>query len=130
MGSTLTMAFAVDWTLFVAHAGDSRGYLFSGGELRQLTRDHTVVAELVRRGDLSPDDAVGHRFRHVVTNVLGGSQPGVRVDLHKLDLEPGDVLLLCSDGLTEMVKDDRIASVLGEGDDPEAACASAGGRGE
>jgi PPM family protein phosphatase len=122
MGTTLTMAFATDWTLFIAHAGDSRAYLFSNGDLRQLTNDHTVVAELVRRGDLSPDAAAGHRFRHVVTNVLGGSQPGARVELHKLDLEPGDVLLLCTDGLTEMVKDDRIAAVLADGDDPSSMC--------
>jgi serine/threonine protein phosphatase PrpC len=122
MGATLTMAFVVDWTLFVAHAGDCRAYLYSQGELRQLTSDHTVAAELVRRGDMSPDAAAGHRFRHVVTNALGGTQPGARVELHKLDLEPDDVLLLCSDGLTEMVKDDRIAAVLGDGDDSERMC--------
>jgi len=122
MGATLTMAFAVDWTLFVAHAGDCRAYLFSQGDLRQLTRDHTVAAELVRRGDLSPDAAAGHRFRHVVTNVLGGTEPGARVELHKLDLEPDDVLLLCSDGLTEMVKDNRIAAILGDENDPRRMC--------
>jgi protein phosphatase len=122
MGTTLTMAFAVNWKLFLAHAGDSRAYLFSQGLLRQLTRDHTVAAELVRRGELSPDAAAGHRFRHVVTNVLGGTQPGARVELHKLELEPNDILLLCSDGLTEMVKDDRIAAVLADGDDPHRMC--------
>jgi len=122
MGATLTMAFALDWTLFVAHAGDCRAYLYSRGDLRQLTQDHTVTAELVRRGELSPDAAAGHRFRHVVTNVLGGTQPGARVELHKLDLEPDDVLLLCSDGLTEMVTDDRIAAVLGDGDGPQRMC--------
>ena len=124
------MAFATDWTLFVAHAGDSRAYLFSNGDLRQLTNDHTVVAELVRRGDLSPDAVAGHRFRHVVTNVLGGSQPGARVELHKLDLEPGDVLLLCTDGLTEMVKDDRIAAVLADGRRPQLDVRTPGGRGQ
>ena len=122
MGTTLTMAFAADWTWFVAHAGDSRGYLFSNGELRRLTRDHTVVAELVRRGDLSQDAAAGHRSRHVVTNVVGGSQPGARVELHKLDLEPDDVLLVCTDGLTEMVGDDRIAAALRDEDDPQRMC--------
>jgi len=122
MGATLTMAFASDWTLFVAHAGDCRAYLYSQGELRQLTSDHTVAAELVRRGDLTPEAAAGHRFRHVVTNVLGGTQPGARVELHKLDLEPADILLLCSDGLTEMVKDERIAAVLGDGGDPKRMC--------
>jgi PPM family protein phosphatase len=122
MGTTLTMAFALDWKLFVAHAGDSRCYLFSGGELRQLTRDHTVVAELVRRGVLTSEEASRHPQRHVVTNVLGGHEPGVWGEMHKLDLEPGDAVLLCSDGLTEMVPDARIATVLGEEREPRRAC--------
>jgi PPM family protein phosphatase len=114
MGTTLTMAFAVDWRLLVAHAGDSRCYLLSGGELHQLTHDHTVVAEMVRQGTLSPEGVAQHPYRHVVTNVLGGHETGVHVEMHKLDLEVGDVLLLCSDGLTEMVPDDRIATILQE----------------
>jgi protein phosphatase len=122
MGTTLTMVFAVDWNLFVAHAGDSRCYLFSRNELHQLTRDHTVAAELVRHGVLSPNEVPGHPYRHVVTNVLGGNQPGARVELHKLALEPADVILLCSDGLTEMVGDDRIAAVLHGEPDPQRAC--------
>lgn len=122
MGTTLTMAFAADWRLFVAHAGDSRCFLLSGGELRQLTQDHTQVAELVRAGVLSPAEASCHPFRHVITNVLGGNEPGVRVEMHKLDLEAGDVLLLCSDGLTEMVPDARIAAILQEEQEPRPAC--------
>jgi serine/threonine protein phosphatase PrpC len=122
MGTTLTMAFAVNWKLFVAHAGDSRCYLFSKNELHQLTQDHTVVAEMVLRGGLSPKEASRHPYRHVVTNVLGGREPGVRVELHKLDLEPDDVLLLCSDGLTEMVGDDRIAAILQDEQEPQKVC--------
>ena len=122
MGTTLTMAFAVDWRLLVAHAGDSRCYLLSGGELHQLTQDHTVVAEMVRFGGLSAAEASRHPYRHLVTNVLGGKEPGVRVEMHKLDLEPGDVMLLCSDGLTEMVPDARIAAILQEEQEPRRAC--------
>jgi PPM family protein phosphatase len=122
MGTTLTMAFAVDWKLFVAHAGNSRCYLFSRGELQQETRDHTVVAEMVRLGSLSSEGASRHPYRHVVTNVLGGHEPGVRAEMHKIDLEPEDVVLLCSDGLTEMVPDDHIASVLHEEREPQRAC--------
>jgi protein phosphatase len=122
MGTTLTLAFAVDWKLFVAHAGDSRCYHFSDGELRQLTHDHTVVADLVRRGTLSPQEASRHPFRRMVTNVLGGNEPGVRVELHRLALEPGDVMLLCSDGLTEMLPDADIAAVLADEPDPQRAC--------
>jgi serine/threonine protein phosphatase PrpC len=122
MGTTLTMAFASDRRLFVAHVGDSRCYLLSGGELHALTQDHSIVAEMVRRGALSPEGASRHPHRHVITNVLGGHQPGVRVEMHKLDLEPGDVVLLCSDGLTEMVPDARIASILQEEPEPRRAC--------
>jgi PPM family protein phosphatase len=122
MGTTLTMAFVADWRLLLAHAGDSRCYLLSGAELHQLTQDHTVVAELVRRGALSPKEASRHPYRHVVTNVVGGNEPGVRVELHKLDLEPDDVLLLCSDGLTEMISDDRIAAILQDKQEPQKVC--------
>jgi protein phosphatase len=122
MGTTVTLAFAVNWQLFIAHAGDSRCYLFSHGELRQLTLDHTLAAELIRNGVLTPNGEARHPFRHVVTNILGGSQSGVQVELHRLDLHPDDVLLLCSDGLTEMIPDDRIAGILGEEPDPQRAC--------
>src|SRR5207244_1749546 len=118
----LTMAFAVDWKLFVAHAGDSRCYLFSKAELHQLTQDHTMVAELVRAGVISPQAASRHPYRHVITNVLGGPDRGVQVELHKLGLEPGDALLVCSDGLTEMVAHERIAAILCGDDEPRVAC--------
>jgi serine/threonine protein phosphatase PrpC len=122
MGTTLTMAFAVNWRLLVAHAGDSRCYLLSRSGLHQLTQDHTKVAEMVRLGVLSPDEAARHPNRHVITNVLGGHEPGVRVEMHKLDLEPTDVVLLCTDGLSEMVPDTRIAAILEEEQEPRRAC--------
>jgi protein phosphatase len=122
MGTTLTLAFAVNRMLLVAHAGDSRCYVLSQGGLRQLTLDHTLAAALVRQGILSPAGASGHPYRHVVTNILGGSKPGVQVELHTHDLDPDDVVLLCSDGLTDMVSDDRIAAVLREEPDPQRAC--------
>jgi serine/threonine protein phosphatase PrpC len=122
MGATLTLAFVAGWRLFVAHAGDTRCYLFSAGQLRQLTRDHTMTAEMVRSGILVPADQARHPWRHVVTNLLGGSEPGVRVELHSLDLRPGDTILLCSDGLTEMVPDEAVAAALADEADPRAAC--------
>jgi protein phosphatase len=122
MGTTLTLAYCLDRELFVAHVGDSRCYLLRGGLLYRLTQDHTLVADLVRRGFLRPDEATGHHFRHVITNVVGGSDPGVRVEMHKLRLEPGDRVLLCSDGLTEMVGDPEILGVLGAEREPAAAC--------
>jgi len=122
MGTTLTMAFAVNWRLFVAHAGDSRCYLYSAGKLQRITQDHTMSAELVRRGVIPPEKEAQHPFRHIVTNILGGSERGVRVELHSLDLHPDDRVLLCSDGLTEMVSEERIAEVLGEDAGSQLAC--------
>jgi len=122
MGTTLTMARAVGRKLFVAHAGHSRCYLFSGRRLRQLTQDHTVAAEMVRWGDLSPEAAARHPLRHLVTNVLEGSKPAAAAQLRTFDLHPDDVLLLCSDGLTEMVPDDRIAAILQVVQEPQRAC--------
>jgi serine/threonine protein phosphatase PrpC len=122
MGTTLTMAFAVNWRLFVAHAGDSRCYLQSGGQLQQLTQDDTITAEMVRKGIISPQSQAKHPWRHVVTNIVGGNEPGVLVELHSLDLHADDVILLCSDGLTEMVPEDQIAIILQEENDPQRAC--------
>ena len=122
MGTTLTMAFAVDWRLFVAHADDSRCYLYSGNRLQRLTQDHTVTAEMVRKGMISPQSQANHPWRHVVTNILGGTERGVQAELHSLDLHAGDVLLLCSDGLTEMVPEGQIAGILREETLPQIAC--------
>lgn len=121
MGTTLTMAFQVGSQLCVVHVGDSRAYLYREHELRQLTRDHTVVADLVRSGAIEPDQAAGHRLRHVITNVIGGPEAGVKVEAHALQIQPGDRLLLCSDGLTEAVSDDEIAATLEGEADVEAA---------
>jgi serine/threonine protein phosphatase PrpC len=121
MGTTLTLAYALGTQLFVLHVGDSRAYLFRAGELKQLTHDHTVVADMVRRGELRPEQASQHRLRHVITNVLGGRQRGVRAEAQVVDLEAGDELLLCSDGLTEMVNADDITGVLAGEQEPERA---------
>jgi len=122
MGTTLTMAFAVNRRLFVAHAGDSRCYLFSRNGLHQLTHDHTVAAQMVHFGALSTKEASCHPSRHILTNGLGGHAPGVDVELHKLDLEPDDIILVCSDGLTGMVSDERIAAILQERQRPQTIC--------
>jgi protein phosphatase len=122
MGTTLTLAFVSGWTLFVVHAGDSRCYLFHGGCLRQLTADHTMAQELARCGVIRPEEIRHHQYRHVVTNYLGGTQAGVEGEMHKVGLENGDLLLLCSDGLTDMLAPERIAEILAAQSGPEAAC--------
>jgi PPM family protein phosphatase len=123
MATTLTLAFACNWRLFVAHAGDSRCYLYMGKKLQQLTQDHTMTAEMARHGVIQPQSQGSHPWRHIATNILGGAKPGVQVQLNSLDLHAGDVLLLCSDGLTEMVPEDEIASILEEdANSPQRAC--------
>jgi PPM family protein phosphatase len=121
MGTTVTMAFHLGAQLWIAHVCDSRAYVYRDGRLDQITRDHTVTAEMVRRGELDPDEVAGHSLRHVITNVVGGGELGVRVEAHAFDVQAGDRLLLCSDGLTEMVPNEAIAATLGSEPAPDAA---------
>jgi serine/threonine protein phosphatase PrpC len=122
MGTTLTMAYSVGADLFVVHAGDSRAYLLRDGEFRQITNDHTLVNILVQGGALTPEAARHHARRNVVTNVVGGPSQGVHTEVHRVEVQDGDILLLCSDGLTEPLEDERIAEVLARHQDPEFAC--------
>lgn len=122
MGTTLTLAYSLNNELYVAHVGDSRCYLFRDRVLYSVTQDHTLVEDMVRRGVISPEEAIHHRWRHVITSTVGGESPKVRIDVHRLHLMPGDQLLLCSDGLTEMLTGDQIAAQLQRSVDPEQAC--------
>ena len=112
MGTTAIAALVgPDGGVAFGHVGDSRAYLLRDGELRRLTEDHSLVAELVAGGQLSEEEAAGHPQRSVITRALG-AEPTVQVDTFVLDPEPGDVVLLCSDGLNTMVSDTRIAELL------------------
>lgn len=121
MGTTVTMAFQLGAQLCVVHVGDSRAYLCRARVLHQLTKDHTLVADLVRTGVIQPDQVAGHHLRHVITNVVGGPEAGVKVEARALQIQPGDRVLLCSDGLTEAVTDEVIATTLDGEPDVEAA---------
>ena len=122
MGTTVTMAYHLDSQLCVVHVGDSRGYIFQDDRLHQITHDHTLMAEMVRRGALQPEEVAHHRLRNVITNVVGGNEAGVNVEAHALKVDAGDRLLLCSDGLTEMLTNEAIAATLRAEPDPQAAC--------
>jgi protein phosphatase len=124
MGTTLTMAYAVCGQLYVAHAGDSRAYLLRDGNLHQITRDHTYAQMLLDAGEITPEAARRPGVRNVITNVVGGPSEGVHVELHKLDLQDGDCLMLCTDGLSEPVPEGEIAEDLSRLDDPGDACRS------
>ena len=111
MGTTLIVGFLAANRCYVAHAGDSRGYLFRGGKLISLTRDHTLTALLVERGHLSPIDAATHPLRHRLERCLGVN-PDIICDTMRFQVKPGDVLLLCTDGLWDLVDDDEIGRVI------------------
>ena len=122
MATTLT-ALATDGTRIVlGHLGDSRGYLFRDGALQQITTDHTYVQQMIAAGQLVPEQARSHPWRNVVMRSLHGGPAEVdqAPDIVVLDLGPGDRVLLCSDGLTDLVTDQRIAEIL-HVPDPEAA---------
>jgi len=111
MGTTLTAAYLDEGSVAIAHVGDSRAYLFRDGELTRLTQDHSLVDELVRRGKLTEEQAAEHPQRSIITRALG-PEPEVEVDTYTFSVRRGDVLLLCSDGLTSMISEQRIAQVL------------------
>jgi len=122
MGTTLTLAYSLNDVLFVAHVGDSRCYLYRNRVLYRLTSDHTLVEAMVRRGALTAEEAATHGWRHVITNAVGLGTPAVKVEVHKVHLEAGDAVLLCSDGLSEMLPEEEIACVLQTEAEPERCC--------
>jgi len=122
MGTTLTAARSMGRQLQIVHVGDSRAYLLRDARLLRLTRDHTYVQLLVDCGHLSEEEAASFGARHLLVNALGGSNEDVEVDVDRLKLITGDRLLLCSDGLTDMVDDDEICQVLVECRESAEAC--------
>jgi PPM family protein phosphatase len=122
MGTTLTAALLEDDEITLAHVGDSRAYLYRDRELKLLTHDHSLVEELRRQGRLTDEQAEDHPQRSIITRALG-PESEVDVDTMTYSARPGDVFLLCSDGLTTMVREDRIAAVLQETPDLDTAAA-------
>jgi PPM family protein phosphatase len=120
MGTTVTAALVEGERVAIGHVGDSRAYRIRNGELEQLTEDHSLVADLMRSGRLSPEEADVHPQRSVITRALG-TDPEVDVDTVVVDARPGDLFLLCSDGLTTMLGDDEILSVVRETESLEQA---------
>src|ERR1700761_307853 len=111
MGTTRTAIYAGEREVAIAHVGDSRAYCLRDGELLRLTDDHSLVDELMRQGRLTPEEAVEHPQRSVITRALG-PEVTVEVDTRSFHGRAGDVFLLCSDGLTTMISEQQIATVL------------------
>lgn len=111
MGTTMTVALVEDGRVVFGHVGDSRAYLIRSGSIEQLTDDHSLVAELVRSGRLTPEEAEAHPQRSVITRAVG-TEPDVDVDTFTIEPEDGDLFLICSDGLTDMVDDGTIIDAI------------------
>jgi len=111
MGTTVVTVLIDKDTAHVAHAGDSRVYLLRNQEIKQLTRDHSLLNEYLQRGLLTLEKSEGYPYKHIITRALG-SHPSVEVDLQTIDLQPGDCFLLCTDGLTNMLVQEDIRTIL------------------
>jgi len=122
MGTTFT-ALLVEGALFLGHVGDSRAYIWRDGRLRPMTRDHSLVERMVDEGQLSPQDARTHPQRNVILRALGVARE-LEIDLDTVDVLPGDRLLLCSDGLSGMLEDGEIESIISGKTEPEESCRS------
>lgn len=121
MGTTLTAMCFIDKSVVIGHVGDSRAYLFKEDKIVQLTKDHSLVAELVRNGSISEDEAKEHPQRHIITRAVG-TDVDLKYDMFEREVESGDVYLLCSDGLTNMLSDQEISNVIKEINDPQEVC--------
>ena len=121
MGTTLVVMATQEQHVWILNIGDSRCYLWRQGRLEQLTRDHSLVEEQVRLGRMTAREALHSPLKNVITRALG-TQSQVTPDIFQIEAEPGDVFLLCSDGLWEMVHDEDLARILAETPNPQAAC--------
>jgi PPM family protein phosphatase len=121
MGTTLTAVAISNGSAHLAHVGDSRCYLVRGGEITQLSSDHTLVARMVQEGKLTPEQAETHPQRSILTRALG-AEPEIDVDTLELQLAPGDRLILCSDGLSSVIPDEQILATLADSKGLKEAC--------
>jgi protein phosphatase len=119
MGTTCDVCFVDFDMLYVAHVGDSRVYLYRDGEILQITTDHTLMQELLKKGDITEKEVLTHPGRHIITRAVG-TEEDVKTDFITLPLKDEDVILMCSDGLTNILSDKGIAKVLLPGGNLEA----------
>ena len=121
MGTTVTMALIIGNKLYIGHVGDSRAYLLRSKSLKQITEDHSLVAELVKNGSITEREAMRHPQKNIITRSLG-TDVSIKVDIFAIDLEKEDTIILCSDGLTNFVDDREIKEILLPARDPLESC--------
>ena len=122
LGCTVTTALVQNDKAYIANVGDSRTYLLRSGELKPLTRDHSLVARLVEAKQIEPDEVYSHPQRNLIYRSLGAGHKNIDVDVFHLDLKAGDTLLLCSDGLWEMVRHEDLKKALSAPTSPQKIC--------
>ncbi len=123
MGTTLTMSYIFHNKVYIGHIGDSRAYYISDKAIKQLTEDDSLVNELIKNGSITVDEAISHPQRNVITKALGTSID-IEVDIQAVKYKEGDLLIICSDGLSNMVKEDKIFDVIKSEEDISLACES------
>ena len=121
MSTTLAAVLVANRAAYIANVGDSRVYVFDGEHIRQITADHSLVASLLAAGEITREEIYTHPQRNIITRCLG-MRPDIEVDIFVEMLKPGDTLLICSDGLWEMVREDKISEVLLQPSSPQSAC--------
>lgn len=121
MGTTVVAAIITETTLFVAHAGDSRAYIVSEESIKQVTRDHSIVQNMVERGEITEEEAQIHPRKNLITRALGVDE-NLKVDFTEEDTDPSDIFLFCTDGLTNFVSDESVLSLIRQ--DPNSDLAS------
>ena len=114
MGTTVVCAVVRDGYAFIAHAGDSRAYIFNGKELNQVTTDHSVVQDLINKGKITKEEAVNHPNKNLITRAIGVDK-NVDIDFDEVELNDNEFLILCTDGLTNYVSDDELIDEVSDG---------------
>lgn len=121
MGTTLTMAYILGKKLLVGHIGDSRVYIIQDNRIYQITEDHSLVAQLVKNGSISAEEAQYHPQKNIITRAVGTSK-SIDTDIVIDEVKKGDIILLCTDGLTNMIDDLEIKNIINNNDDMQNAC--------
>ncbi|MEG2419933.1 MAG: Stp1/IreP family PP2C-type Ser/Thr phosphatase [Oscillospiraceae bacterium] len=121
MGTTLVVAWALESAVLLANVGDSRAYAISESGIEKVSRDHSLVEDLVRKGEITPEQARKHPQKNLITRALGAEE-NVEPDFYRIDRKEGTLLLLCSDGLSNMVTDQELLYEIAHGGPPEACC--------
>ncbi|OPZ92729.1 MAG: Serine/threonine phosphatase stp [Firmicutes bacterium ADurb.Bin419] len=121
MGTTFVIGIHMDGKFFIGHVGDSRAYLVRNGVLERITTDHSYIEELIKNGSLTREEAQNHPKKNVITRALG-CEESVAVDTYSVNINDNDMLVLCTDGLTNMLNENEILSIINNSDEPQYSC--------